>query len=194
MSTVDTIIQQAMAQEGKPYVYGDEGPNSFDCSGLITYVYGLAGISLPHNAAQQQRSPKVSRVSSTLPGDLVFYGNPASHVALYVGNGKMIAAPHSGATVELQNVYGNPTYGRVAGLGLASEPVIGAATQSVTNAANLTAGLSFNLDHFFGQVQGTMLNVGVAGLGLALVGAGLWLSVSDKGKQVLSNFGVGGMS
>lgn len=193
MSTVDTIIQEAVAQEGKPYVYGDDGPNAFDCSGLITYIYGLVGIPLPHNAAQQQRSSKVQRVSSPLPGDLVFYGNPATHVALYVGNGQMISAPHSGASVHLTPVYGSPTYGRVSGLGLASNPVVGAASQTAANAADLTAGLSFNLDDFFGKVQGTMLNVSVASLGLAIVGAGLWLSVSDKGKQLLGNMGLPGM-
>lgn len=187
MSIVDTILQEAAAQEGKPYVFGDDGPNSFDCSGLITYVYGLVGISLPHNAAQQQRSSKVQRVSTPQPGDLVFYGNPASHVALYVGNGKMISAPHSGASVHLTSVTGSPTYGRVSGLGLASNPVVGTVTQTATNAADITAGLSFNLDSFFGQVEGTALNVGMASLGLALVGAGLWLAVSGKGKQLVNN-------
>jgi hypothetical protein len=193
MSIVDTILREAAAQEGKPYVYGDDGPNAFDCSGLITYIYGLVGIKLPHNAAEQQRSSKVTRVTDPLPGDLVFYGNPATHVALYVGNGKMIAAPHSGATVQLQDVYGKPTYGRVAGLGLASNPVVGSVSQSAVNAADITAGLSFNLDSFFGQVEGTVLNVAVASLGLALVGAGLWLTVSSKGKQLLANVGVPGL-
>jgi hypothetical protein len=193
MSTVDTVLQLAAQQEGKPYVFGNEGPNSFDCSGLITFVFGLVGIKLPHNAAAQQRSPKVSRVSTPQPGDLVFYGNPATHVALYVGNGKMISAPHSGATVHLTPVTGSPTYGRVAGLGIASNPIVGSVTQTAVNAADLTTGLTFNLDNLFGQIQGTVLNVTMASLGLVLVGAGLWVAVSDRGKQALGNLGIPGI-
>src|SRR5438477_3912245 len=154
MSTVDDVLRLAAGEEGKPYVYGDQGPNSFDCSGLVTYVYGLVGVHLPHNAAQQQRSSNVHRVSTPLPGDLVFYGNPATHVAIYVGNGQMISAPHSGAVVHQIAVYGNPTYGRVDGLGATSNLALGTVTGTAQTIADITAGASFNVDSFFGQVEG----------------------------------------
>jgi cell wall-associated NlpC family hydrolase len=86
MSKVADLIALATTQLGKPYVYGDEGPNTFDCSGLMQYVFGLVGIRLPRTAAQQQKS--VTRVASPVPGDLVFYGAPAHHVALYIGGGR----------------------------------------------------------------------------------------------------------
>jgi cell wall-associated NlpC family hydrolase len=108
---VGSIISSGMKELGKPYIYGNEGPNSFDCSGLMQYIFKENGIKLPRTAAQQQRAAK--RVSNPRPGDLVFYGYPAHHVALYLGNGKMLAAPHSGANVRVQPVYGNPTYGRI---------------------------------------------------------------------------------
>lgn len=110
-SVVSKIISLGMKEIGKPYVYGDEGPNTFDCSGLMQYIFKNNGVSLPRTAAQQQSVAK--RVSSPIAGDLVFYGFPAHHVALYLGNGKMLAAPHTGANVRVQPVYGNPTYGRI---------------------------------------------------------------------------------
>ncbi|MFY3742119.1 MAG: cell wall-associated NlpC family hydrolase [Candidatus Nitrosomirales archaeon] len=106
-----SIIRSGMKQLGKPYVFGAEGPGTFDCSGLMQYIFGNNGVRLPRTAAQQQRVAK--RVNNPQPGDLVFYGYPAHHVALYLGNGKMLAAPHSGAVVRVQPVYGSPTYGRV---------------------------------------------------------------------------------
>lgn len=108
---VGAIISSGMKQLGKPYIFGNEGPSSFDCSGLMQYIFKQNGVKLPRTAAQQQRVAK--RVKSPVAGDLVFYGYPAHHVALYLGNGKMLAAPHSGANVRVQPVYGNPTYGRI---------------------------------------------------------------------------------
>lgn len=190
MATGAQVVQLAAGEKGRPYVYGDQGPNAFDCSGLVTYVYGLLGIRLPHNAAEQQRSPNVHQVTSPQPGDLVFYGRPATHVAIYVGNGQMIAAPHSGANVQQQPVYGTPTYGRVSGVD--TSPFTGAVSGTVQTVGDITAGASFSLDSFFNQVEGTALNVTVAGLGLGLVGVGLWIATSQRGKQILQNFGVGG--
>jgi len=108
---VASIISLGMKEIGKPYIFGAEGPGSFDCSGLMQYIFGKNGVHLPRTAAQQQRSAKA--VKNPVAGDLVFYGYPAHHVALYLGNGKMLAAPHSGANVRVQPVYGNPSYGRI---------------------------------------------------------------------------------
>jgi cell wall-associated NlpC family hydrolase len=94
-------VQFAYAQLGKPYVYGGAGPNSYDCSGLTMRAWEAAGVSLPHNAAAQQASIPAVSLASLQPGDLVFFGSPAYHVAIYIGGGRIIQAPHTGASVEI---------------------------------------------------------------------------------------------
>jgi cell wall-associated NlpC family hydrolase len=99
-------VQYAYAQLGKPYVYGGAGPNSFDCSGLTMRAWGAAGVSLPHNAAAQQSMTHSVSLSAMQPGDLVFFGSPAYHVGIYIGGGRMIAAPHTGTVVQIQSLSG----------------------------------------------------------------------------------------
>ncbi|MFK3983689.1 NlpC/P60 family protein [Micromonospora sp. NPDC050397] len=88
---------------GKPYVFAADGPNGYDCSGLTSAAWRAAGQSLPHNAEMQRdRTTPISR-SQLQAGDLVFYNN-LSHVALYVGSGKVIHAPQVGESVTLASV------------------------------------------------------------------------------------------
>jgi cell wall-associated NlpC family hydrolase len=97
-------VTEAYRQLGKPYRWGAAGPNSFDCSGLTMWVWGKAGVSLPHSSrAQYGYGRHVSR-SELLPGDLVFFGHPIHHVGIYVGNGQYIAAPHTGDVVGFRSV------------------------------------------------------------------------------------------
>ncbi|MEU4694165.1 NlpC/P60 family protein [Actinoplanes sp. NPDC023714] len=88
----------AFNQIGKPYGYGDDGPNSYDCSGLTAAAWRAAGKSLPHNAAAQYSATARISKSDLQPGDLVFYRSNG-HVALYVGDGKIIDAPSAGRDV-----------------------------------------------------------------------------------------------
>lgn len=180
MSTVDTVISAAQREIGKPYVFGTAGPSTFDCSGLITYIFGRVGISLPHNAAEQQRSSQVVRVTTPQPGDLVFYGNPATHVALYVGNGQQIAAPHAGANVKQQAVSKGAMYGRVKGLGLGSIPAVGAVTGTASTVGVGLLDSTFDMDKWFGKIQGTSMNLAFGLLGIGLIGGGVILAVSPK--------------
>jgi len=85
----------ALAQRGKPYVWAAAGPGSFDCSGLVVYAYAQAGMpGLPHYTGTQQTMGVSVPRGQEQPGDLVFFGNPAHHVGIYVGNGLMVdAAP-----------------------------------------------------------------------------------------------------
>jgi peptidoglycan DL-endopeptidase LytE len=90
---------------GARYVYGSSGPYNFDCSGFTRYVLGKQGVNLPHSAAQQARMGRFVRRSGLMPGDLVFFstmGRGVSHVAVYVGDNKVVHAtnPHDGVVVS----------------------------------------------------------------------------------------------
>ncbi len=95
-----TVVQVALAQLGKPYVYGATGPFAFDCSGLITYAYRAVGIDLPHYSYDQARCGQRVAASDLQPGDLVFFRN-LGHVGMYIGDGQYIHAPHTGAVVRV---------------------------------------------------------------------------------------------
>ena len=99
---------------GKPYRYGADGPAGYDCSGLTSAAWRAAGRSLPHNAAMQYGVVAKIPRSALRAGDLVFYRG-LGHVALYVGNNKIIDAPHAGVRVGLRsiNIMSIVGYGRV---------------------------------------------------------------------------------
>ncbi|MGI5271562.1 WXG100 family type VII secretion target [Nonomuraea sp. CA-218870] len=102
-ATGDRIVEAARLHLGKPYVWGANGPNAFDCSGLVYYVLNQAGIEIGDTtAAGYQASGKP--VSTPQPGDMVFFGDPAGHVGVYIGNGQMIHAPNSTTVVQVANV------------------------------------------------------------------------------------------
>jgi hypothetical protein len=91
----------ACGEIGKSYVWGAAGPRTYDCSGLTMVAWQHAGVYLPHNAAEQRRSmPYVNRADLQI-GDLVFYYSGLSHVAIYVGDGKVVHAPRSGDVVRM---------------------------------------------------------------------------------------------
>ena len=99
------IVNLVTKQLGKPYVWGAEGPNSFDCSGLIYYVYKNAvGMSLPRTSIEQSRTGTTVSMSNLKPGDLIFSSTDGSgsvnHVGIYVGNNEMIHAPKVGDVVK----------------------------------------------------------------------------------------------
>ncbi|MDF3291086.1 C40 family peptidase [Streptomyces silvisoli] len=104
-------IAFAKAQLGKPYVWGATGPNSYDCSGLTQAAWAAAGVTLPRTTWDQVNVGQRVAVSDLQPGDLVFYYSDISHVAMYIGNGQMIQAPHTGAVVDIQPVTEMPIYG-----------------------------------------------------------------------------------
>nr|BFE55998.1 C40 family peptidase [Dactylosporangium thailandense] len=107
-------VSYAWAQLGKKYVFGAAGPDTFDCSGLTMMAWKAAGVTLPHNAAQQWGKVKHISRSQLAPGDLVFY-NGLGHVGIYIGNNQIIHAPNSRtvvkvAPIDIDSLYG---YGRV---------------------------------------------------------------------------------
>jgi peptidoglycan DL-endopeptidase CwlO len=91
----------AAKELGAPYRYGGSSPSGFDCSGLVAWVYGKLGVSLPHNAAAQYAYGTPVDRTHLKPGDLLFF-HGLGHVGLYIGKGRMIHAPQSGENVEIQ--------------------------------------------------------------------------------------------
>jgi cell wall-associated NlpC family hydrolase len=94
---VDTALQQV----GKPYQWGGSGPNSFDCSGLTGYAWRAGGVQLPRTSRDQYAATQRINRSQLQPGDLIFYHQPISHVAMYIGDGKVVEAPNSNNRVRV---------------------------------------------------------------------------------------------
>ena len=111
----DAVVAVAMQYLGVPYVWGGASPKTgFDCSGLVAYVFAQLGVSLPHYAAAQWYSPEAVWVAPERlqPGDLVFFtGSDGTrkapgHVGIYVGDGYLIDAPHTGSFVRIDRLDG----------------------------------------------------------------------------------------
>jgi len=99
-----SVVDFARSRLGCPYVWAAAGPGSFDCSGLTMWAYAKVGIHLSHSSgAQISEGYRVSR-KDLQPGDLVFFGSPIHHVGMYVGGGKMIEAPYTGASVRIASM------------------------------------------------------------------------------------------
>jgi len=98
-SQADRAVAFAYAQVGKPYEWGATGPGSYDCSGLAQAAWASAGVSIPRTTYEQWSALPQIPMSDLEPGDLILY-NGESHVAIYVGDGYIIDAPHTGADVE----------------------------------------------------------------------------------------------
>ncbi|MBF9071411.1 C40 family peptidase [Streptacidiphilus fuscans] len=121
VGNLEAAIGYAEAQLGKPYVWGGNGPYGFDCSGLVQQAYRRAGISLPRVAADQYRATSPITASQLRRGDLVFWSSSSRasgihHVAIYLGGGRYIEAPHPGADVRisvLSTGYYPTQFGRV---------------------------------------------------------------------------------
>jgi cell wall-associated NlpC family hydrolase len=119
-------VAYAKSKLGDSYVYGSTGPSTFDCSGLTSAAWAYAGVTIPRTSEEQYYGlPRFYSASQLQPGDLIYFeGNPPGHVAIYVGNGMYIHAPHTGTVVQYGSIdpsspyYGYMTvvaYGRVAG-------------------------------------------------------------------------------
>jgi peptidoglycan DL-endopeptidase CwlO len=106
----------ACAQISKPYVWAADGPGSFDCSGLTMYAWAAAGVRLRHYTKWQYDDTKRIGRADLRVGDLVFYYGDLHHVAIYVGGGWVVHAPHPGDVVRMVQITkpGSPSaYGRV---------------------------------------------------------------------------------
>ncbi len=105
------MLAAAVSKLGRPYVWGAEGPDTFDCSGLVQWAFAQAGVRMPRVTHQQWVTGPQVPLAQAQPGDLIFWRNDPtnpgyiSHVAIYWGNGKMLQAPHTGDVVKFSPVY-----------------------------------------------------------------------------------------
>lgn len=106
-------IQVACEQVGKPYVWGAAGPDAFDCSGLLQYAWGKAGVRLTHYTGAQWNEGRRISASERRPGDSVFFYSDLHHVGMYLGNGLMVHAPRAGKPVQVTKVSYMPVAGYV---------------------------------------------------------------------------------
>ena len=104
--------QKACDLIGKPYVFGSEGPDTYDCSGLTKAAWASVGVYLDHYTKDQWNEGKPVSRAELKPGDLVFYF-PGSlhHVAIYIGDGWVVHAPHTGDHVRMATINRGPIAG-----------------------------------------------------------------------------------
>lgn len=105
----ETIIEAALGEVGRPYRFGGEDTEGFDCSGLVQYSYGQAGLKVPRAAAELRQAGTRVNLEQAQPGDLLFYrfdsGSAANlHVAIYLGNARMVHAPSRGKQVQVTRI------------------------------------------------------------------------------------------
>jgi hypothetical protein len=110
-STDTDVIASAKKYLGVPYVFGSTNPNvGLDCSSFVQRAYADIGVKLPRLAKDQAtQGVEVPSLAQARPGDLIAFNKPVDHIGIYVGDGKMIVAPHSGDVVKVQKVYETPS-------------------------------------------------------------------------------------
>lgn len=118
------VVERALAQLGDDYGSGGEGPDVFDCSGLVVYSWRAAGVELEHYSLAQYKATERVSIKNAVPGDLAFYfENGAHHVAIYIGDGKVVHASDYGIGVVKGTVKGTPwTNAHFTGMGRVTIP------------------------------------------------------------------------
>jgi cell wall-associated NlpC family hydrolase len=113
------IASAALAQLGRPYRYGGDNPEGFDCSGLVRFAHRGLGIDVPRTTEDQYRAARRIQLEELEPGDLLFFRidrKQVSHVAIYIGDGRFVHAPRTGRPVEARRLEGY-YHSRLAGAG-----------------------------------------------------------------------------
>ena len=109
-SRAQSALSFALAQLGKPYIWGGTGPTDYDCSGLMMASWGKAGVSLPRTAAAQYAAGTPVSTSDLQPGDLVFFYPGITHVGMYIGDGKFIHASSPRTGIKVSVLAQQPSY------------------------------------------------------------------------------------
>ncbi|MER6531444.1 NlpC/P60 family protein [Streptomyces sp. NPDC001508] len=109
----DRAVRYAVRQLGKPYQWGAQGPGAYDCSGLTSRAWEHAGTPIPRTSQEQWARLAHVPLNELRPGDLVVYFPEATHVAMYLGDGKVVQAPRTGDRVKVSPIATNPILGAV---------------------------------------------------------------------------------
>jgi soluble lytic murein transglycosylase-like protein len=142
------VVADAEKYIGIPYVWGGEDTTGMDCSGLVQRTFKDLVIDLPRTAAEQQQvGTAVPSLSEAQPGDLVFFGNPAYHVAIYLGNDQILQAPQAGENVSIAHLNETPTSIRriaagTSAYGVSAAASVGGASSGLSSSQLNAAGLN----------------------------------------------------
>lgn len=102
------VVDAALTRQGAPYAWGAEGPDAFDCSGLVVWAFHQAGITVPRSSQALAAGGQPVALDQMQPGDVIALFPDASHVGIYVGDGRMIHAQFEGLPVIVESLYGAP--------------------------------------------------------------------------------------
>lgn len=102
------VVNAALTRVGAPYGWGDAGPDSFDCSGLVVWAFHQAGITVPHSSQALAAGGQPVALDQMQPGDVISFFPDASHVGIYVGDGRVIHATFEGLPVAVESLYAAP--------------------------------------------------------------------------------------
>lgn len=103
-ATTTSAMNNALGKVGAPYRYGAAGPTAFDCSGLVNWAFGGAGVALPRTSRAQSAVGTPVAKADLRPGDLVFFYRPVSHVGIYIGDGKIVHASNRKSPVKISDI------------------------------------------------------------------------------------------
>jgi SLT domain-containing protein/cell wall-associated NlpC family hydrolase len=194
--TAASVIRVAMKYLGVKYVWGGASPKGFDCSGLIQFSFKQIGVSLPRTAAQQQKAGKSVKLGQERAGDLLFNGNPAHHVVMCIGNGKIIEAPHTGSSVRIRAYQSGEFTNAVRILGAVGNlgDLADDGTDTAGSDSNRLSSMGFGGDvGSYGSVEEVdAIAAGISSVGAANVGSGVGAGQGGSSSKSTDNGSVPG--
>jgi cell wall-associated NlpC family hydrolase len=188
--TGDDIVASAKKYLGVPYVFGGTTSTGLDCSGLVQKAYGDLGITLPRLSWDQAKTgTAVPDLAHAQPGDILGFGSPAEHVAIYLGNNMMIAAPQPGENVKIQSVYETPaSIRRIVGSDVSDASGLTGAAATTGGTGAISSGVS-QYSALFSQAQAKYkLPSGLLAAVAQTESGGNASAVSPSGAQGLMQF------
>lgn len=198
MADATLPIRFALSQQGKPYLWGGDGPDSYDCSGLMVAAFNTIGIHLPRTTQEMLADSSLMpvNVNQLQPGDLVFPSD--EHVQMYLGGGKVVEAPRTGLNIRvtgLGKVYAARRVTNPSGNDFSGTPVSGVTPVSTTNQTGFGDFGASDMAQLFGkgltdgtvQVLQPLLKLTAYGLlvlaGIVTFGTGMFLIYAHINKS-----------